>query len=257
VSFILRFDPSGQVLLESAAANVATSIFHRLRSNDDYHLVLTGGSSGIQFSKDLGLEISRRVTHGEDRGYDLAGKKLHIWFSDERYVEFDDENRNDSAVLEALNDSELTVVAHRVLPPSEGSVKKVSEAYEEELQSVLGDTAFDFTILGFGNDGHLASCFPGEEKVLNSTKLALPIENSPKPPAKRTTITLSRLGKSRSIVIFAIGENKKDALIETLDGTGNMPAEVLATFFVTGEPMIFTDLFLKDKNYLTSTGEMR
>jgi len=257
VSFILRFDPSGQVLLESAAVSVANSIIHRLRNNDQYQLVLTGGSSGIQFAKDLGLEINRRITHGEDRGYDLAGKKLHLWFSDERYVEFDDPDRNDTAVLAGFQDIDLSIVAHRTLPPSQATVSESADVYAQELQNVLGESLFDFTVLGFGNDGHLASCFPGEEMVLKSSELALPISNSPKPPSQRTTITLSRLGRTRSIIIFAIGENKKDALIQTLENQNDMPAEILASYFPTGEPMIYTDLFLKEHNYLTSAGEMR
>jgi 6-phosphogluconolactonase len=257
VSFTLRFDPSGQVLIESAAATVATSIFHRWKSVDNFHLVLTGGSSGIQFAHELGKEISRRSTHGEDRGYDLTQKALHLWFSDERFVEFDDADRNDSAVLKGLENLEITMVVHRALPPSQATAAESASEYDKALEASVGEQLFDFTILGFGNDGHLASCFPGENAVLLSEARALPIEGSPKPPPTRTTITLSQLSKSRSIFIFAIGENKKEALVDTLASTGRMPAEILASFMKAGEPIFYTDIYLPDQSYTTSTGETR
>jgi 6-phosphogluconolactonase/glucosamine-6-phosphate isomerase/deaminase len=92
---------------------------------------------------------------------------------------------------------------------------------------------------------------------LLSSERALPIEGSPKPPSTRTTITLSQLAKSRSIFIFAIGENKREALIDTLAATGRMPAEILASFMSVGEPIFYTDIYLQDQSYTTSTGETR
>lgn len=257
MSFNLCFDPSGQVLLESSAVRVATLIFLRWKSVADFHLVLTGGNSGIQFAQRLGLEINRKASQPEDLGYDLAQKKLHIWLSDERFVEFGDAQRNDTSVLSGLSKVAITVVEHRTAPPSLSSLSHSAHSYANSLQERLGDQPFDFTVLGLGDDGHLASCFPGEKVVLNSLERTLPIENSPKPPLQRITITLSQLGRSRSIIIFAVGESKRAALINTLEGGGQMPAEILSKFHQGDELMIYTDIFLLDQNYSMSLGEIR
>ncbi len=255
--FNLRFDPSSKLLLESSAVIVAKTIFKRWEEVDEFHLVLTGGSSGVRFAQELGIEVTRRIPSAEEHKYDLNEKKLHIWMSDERFVEINDENRNDSAVLSAFSKVEFNVVAHRVNPPSRSSISESALSYANSLQEVLGDQFFDFTILGFGDDGHLASCFPGDVRVLNSLERALPIENSPKYPPQRTTITLSQLGRSQGIIVFALGAGKREALIRTLKGDGEMPLEILSKFHKDEELMIYTDISLPDYNLSMSSGEMQ
>lgn len=257
MKFNLRFDPSSQLLLESSAAIVAKDIYGRWENVDEFHLVLTGGSSGVGFANQLSIAIKKESSLAVEYQYDVSEKTLHIWMSDERFVEISDENRNDSAALAPFSEVECTVVTHRVNPPSESSLPDSALTYANSLRTLLGDQFFDFTILGFGDDGHLASCFPGDFGVLNSIERALSIENSPKYPPQRTTITLSQLARSRRIIIFAIGEVKREALIHTLKGDGMMPVEILSKFHKDEELMIYTDISLPDYNLTMSSGEIR
>jgi 6-phosphogluconolactonase len=68
---------------------------------------------------------------------------------------------------------------------------------------------FDLVLLGFGEDGHTASLFPGHE--LDDTKNAVAIFNAPKPPSNRVSMTASRLSRTKKILYLVSGSNKSDA----------------------------------------------
>ena len=45
-------------------------------------------------------------------------------------------------------------------------------------------------LLGLGPDGHVASLFPNRSQVAATDSWVLPVENSPKPPPERITMSL-------------------------------------------------------------------
>ena len=49
---------------------------------------------------------------------------------------------------------------------------------------------FDAMLLGLGPDGHVASLFPNCSQVAAKDAWVLPVENSPKPPPERITLSL-------------------------------------------------------------------
>jgi 6-phosphogluconolactonase len=120
--------------------------------------------------------------------------------------------------------------------------KDLDSTLQEEFLGKSAPLNFDIVILSMGEDGHIASCFPGDTKVLHSTESAASISNSPKPPAERTTITLHRLGQSEITFIFALGEGKREALVATLAGSSVMPIELLRQNSPSGEILILADL---------------
>ena len=87
-------------------------------------------------------------------------------------------------------------------------------------------SGFTVVLLGLGPDGHVASIFPGHRSV-HSTLTCLPVDDSPKPPAHRVSMTLETLSNSRHVWILASGAEKHDALnklmSETIE-TADIPA---------------------------------
>ena len=59
-------------------------------------------------------------------------------------------------------------------------------------------------------DGHVASLFPGREPTASGVVAFVP--DSPKPPARRLTLTRAALGRARRTLLFATGESKREAL---------------------------------------------
>jgi len=76
----------------------------------------------------------------------------------------------------------------------------------------------DCVLLGFGPDGHTCSLFPNHPLLYEKNLLVAGIDDSPKPPDKRITITRPVLNELSTDVIFVgAGESKRLILKDTFD----------------------------------------
>lgn len=60
---------------------------------------------------------------------------------------------------------------------------------------------FDAMLLGLGPDGHVASLFPNRSQVAAKDAWVLPVENSPKPPPERITLSLPVINRYASLLL--------------------------------------------------------
>ena len=175
--------------------------------NGEFHLVLTGGTIGVA----LGIAIANELNNG-----DFAG--LHIWWSDERFVDLNSKDRNDLEFVKSLINQK--VVVHRA--PHSGSIESQAETFSKQLENVK----LDLIIIGVGPDGHVASLFPNAI-YQNEKRKAFAITNSPKPPAERITFSLSEINSADEIWVVASGESKLEAIEGFMDGDMNLPVSHL------------------------------
>ena len=173
-----------------------------------FRVVLSGGETSSLFYKQL-LNITTDWSLWE------------FWISDERCVEKDDKLSNELKIREnflnhlQINESQIHFM--------NGEVGPLLGA-DEYKKHIARNIIFDFTILGIGEDGHIASLFPGNELGYNSDDPeVLPIFNSPKPPSQRISLSLRSLNRSKVIVILANGINKKN-VIDSFQNGLEMPA---------------------------------
>jgi hypothetical protein len=103
---------------------------------------------------------------------------------------------------------QVPVPAENVLCIKPGaSAAEAAQDYETRLLSVLGpEGALDVALLGMGPDGHTCSLFPGHALLQETTLFVAPIEDSPKPPPARITLTLRALHAARQIAFASLGE---------------------------------------------------
>lgn len=106
--------------------------------------------------------------------------------------------------------------------------------------------AFDAVLLGMGNDAHTASLFPR----VAGLKEALDIDNPqaiyhitpdplpPEAPFARVTLSVSRLIRSRSIIIAITGEKKRQLVEEAIATLDAMNKPISAFLHLTTPPVI-------------------
>jgi 6-phosphogluconolactonase len=82
----------------------------------------------------------------------------------------------------------------------------------------------DLIFLGMGEDGHIASLFPHlPPEKLDSVVPFLAIENSPKPPPRRITLSYAAIAAAKQVWVLVSGAGKEAALGESLRPGGWTP----------------------------------
>ena len=196
-------------LLQEVTTQVIEVIETGLRINGVFHLALTGGT--------LGSELTRALVTDWNTHPDMY-QGLHMWWSDERFVNRSSAEQNSSPALNSVTNK--NVKTHMLRASDE--VENIDVAVKDYLEQ-LGEDFMDLTILGLGPDGHIASLFPGAAHIDRLEKV-IAITDSPKPPAVRATFTLSMINTSTLVWIIAAGASKADAVTKIIEGDLSIPA---------------------------------
>ena len=204
----------GDEALSYAADSVLNSIHLAWERGAAAHLVLSGGRSGAA----MGVAIA---SHLADRRPDV----IHLWFSDERFVEHENSERNDTAIIAAFTGVGCSLSIHRYSTPSEMDLPSAAISYARDLRLGLDGRDFDAVVLSVGEDGHIASVFPDRPFVVDDV---FAISDSPKPPSERLSLSLSRIARTRNCIVLALGETKAAVVMRTLAKDVKLPIVVLS-----------------------------
>jgi len=82
------------------------------------------------------------------------------------------------------------------------------EHYDQLLRKCLEAADFAIGLFGIGPDGHIASLFPGFPQLHETQAFATSVDNSPKPPPIRVTMTVPAIEKLDEAVVYTLGEAK-------------------------------------------------
>lgn len=153
--------------------------------------------------------------------------KWEVFFADERAVPLDHHDSNYKLVKDELLDKIPVGTRHPVVHPIDveylDDVQEMADQYQEDLMRSFAakDSVklpiFDLLLLGCGPDGHTCSLFPNHDILREVNAWVAAIEDSPKPPPKRITLTLPVVTHGIKIAFVATGEGKKGILKEILD----------------------------------------
>jgi 6-phosphogluconolactonase len=217
-------------LVEEVISQILNSIENGLLARGEFHLVLTGGTLGLQISQGL-----RSAWNAAPEMY----TGLHIWWSDERFVESGSPDRNAHPLHTGLTNT--NVIIHEALAPdSAATITDAVSHYADALKGVM----VDLNILGVGPDGHVASLFPGVADLDDQCDI-FAITDSPKPPSVRISFTMKLINEAREVWIVASGESKAEAVAKIIEGDLSIPASYVSaverTRLIVDQAAFFTE----------------
>ncbi|GAB2970969.1 6-phosphogluconolactonase [Frigoribacterium salinisoli] len=202
----------------SVAARFITKIIDVLEEQAAASVVVSGGSVST-----LVLAAIRDSAARDS----VDWSKVSFWWADERWVEAGDDDRNDrQAGLDLLDHiGVLPENVHRMgavgdYPDPLAAAEAYAELLHEHAQGDDATPRFDITLLGVGPDGHVASLFPDREHVGASGPDVMVVQDSPKPPPVRLTLSLPVINASQRVWIILAGAEKAASLGLALAGAG-------------------------------------
>jgi 6-phosphogluconolactonase len=207
------------------ARGAASWLVERLSSGDgELAVALSGGSTPKRLYELLGDSEHR------DR---VPWQRVHWFWGDERFVPPDDP-RSNFALFEAAVRPHAPIPESNVHPiPTLGlTPDEAATAYSGQLQRFYSelrsgdDPLFDVVLLGLGEDGHIASLFPGSRALEEEDTWAVAVNATG--PEPRITLTYPALESCRDCLFLVAGHAKREVLSAILSGD-DLPATRLET----------------------------
>lgn len=186
-----------------------------------FRLALSGGTTPGPFYSALAEQQSPQGP--------IDFSKMELFQVDERCVSRDDPESNyrliNESLLKKLKAQPREFHAVKTNLPIEEAVT----TYENQLFD-LAEHPLDFTVLGMGPDGHIASLFPGTPALKEKKRLVAHSQTDHFKIKDRITLTLPPILKSRAILVLVKGRDKESAIEELRHGAkpvNEFPARAL------------------------------
>jgi 6-phosphogluconolactonase len=214
--------PDADILASTVAARLAIKIIDAQAVHGTASVVLTGGRVAAKVLRSV-RELPAAAA--------IDWSRVDLWWGDERFLPSGDPDRNETQAREALLDKlPLDPARVHAMPASDGpdgeDAAKAAARYASELAASAGPDGsvprFDVLMLGVGEDGHVASLFPGHP-VLAETGPTAATFDSPKPPPTRVTLTVPTIRSADEVWLIAAGPDKAAPIGTVLSG-GDLPA---------------------------------
>jgi 6-phosphogluconolactonase len=216
--------PTTDALAPQLRSYILAAERHALSKHSVFRIAVSGGSLPATLSKAL----LAAPTSDTDT---VHFSQWEIFFADERAVPLDHPDSNyallKSDLLDKIPSSGGTPKTHPISIPHLDDTQALADDYQETLMSSFAGKdsvrlpIFDLILLGCGPDGHTCSLFPGHPLLRETDAWVSAIEDSPKPPPRRITLTLPVVTHASKIAFVATGGGKKEVLkqiFETEEG---------------------------------------
>lgn len=196
------------------AAGRFVDLARQSRAQPHWSVALSGGQTPTALYALLAEEPYRGQVPWQD---------VHLFWGDERCVPPDDPGSNFRLAFQELI-SRVPIPAgnvHRV--QGELEPKAAAQAYESALREFFrgAQPCLDLVLLGLGEDGHIASLFPGSSALRETTRLAVAVEaHYQGRPAQRVTLTLPAINSARHVWFLVNGQSKAEIVRAALEDPG-------------------------------------
>lgn len=221
--------------LNNRAADIISKSINRLLLNQEKVIFAVPGGRSV-------AGIFNRL-----KEKDISWKNLYIFMVDERIVPIGDMNSNFKLIKENFIDE---LVAKRLLPQENLHPFIMNKPdlgisnYETELKRHGG--AYDIVLLSSGEDGHVAALYPNHHSIKNDSDFFLSMDDSPKPPKGRVSVSRKLLTRSKVAILLFLGEIKREAYRKFQDNSidvNSCPAKLVLSI---KDSYVLTDLDVDD-----------
>ena len=228
--------PNSAALAHAAASAWLETIELSQQKGQPQFVALSGGRIARDF-------FTATAEAARARKVSLAN--VHFFWADERCVRPTDHESNFAAAEQLLFQPLRLQPDHIHRIPGEDTPPTAAARAEIEIRQQVpcnetGQPKLDIIFLGLGEDGHVASLFPGgseETRIASATYRAV---TASKPPPQRITLCYSTIAVARQVWVLVSGQGKEQALRASLAGSDQTPlAHVLGSRRQTA---IFSDV---------------
>ncbi len=196
-------EPTGDRLVSASTAWILTHLKSVLAQKERCSIALSGGSTP-------GPVYRMLAEAGVAGEYDAS--RLDLCLADERCVPADHVDANARLVEENW----LAVDARPTFIIPRGDSEDF--AAEADCYADVLPLPIDLVVLGIGPDGHTASLFPGASTLNETDKQTIYVNDSPKPPPERWSLSVRALREAHALVTIVAGAGKAEALARAIDG---------------------------------------
>jgi 6-phosphogluconolactonase len=198
-------------LIAALTQHVARRLKEDLARQEQAVLVVSGGKSPVPLFQALSLQP-------------LNWSRVAIALADERWVPSDHADSNEALVREHLLKGRAALA--QLVPYWTGDASPAAAVTTVAAALSALPSPFSEVILGMGEDGHIASLFPGAVELAEGLRTTSPVlaVHPPVAPHPRLSLSLHALLQSRDIVLMISGAAKRSVLEGAL---GEGPVEDL------------------------------
>ncbi|KAK2594112.1 suppressor of los1-1 [Conoideocrella luteorostrata] len=221
--------PNAEALASALRAYIVQSQNAGFTRHDSFKVAVSGGS----LPKTLAQALLAPAKGLEDN---LDFTKWEIFYADERAVPLDHADSNHALLKSEFLDKLPADQQPTVHPIDTAHLEDIQELADQYEKTLVGSFAsrdsvrlpiFDLLLLGCGPDGHTCSLFPGHPLLRETDAWVAPIEDSPKPPPRRITLTLPVVTHAVRVAFVATGGGKKDIMKQIFDGSEGLPCTLV------------------------------
>ena len=181
-------------------------ISSEINDSENYSLGLSGGSTP-EFFYELFAEKYKDYSN------------IYLWTVDERHVDINDEKSNQRMINSIFSNSNLKIIEYSYEEDPVHSAKDYTAKVFSKIDK------FNAAILGVGEDGHIASLFPGTT-ALNADEKGF-VQNEVNILTRwRVTSTFELLKNVEHVYLLVTGINKKE-IVEKIGKENDLPVNEL------------------------------
>jgi 6-phosphogluconolactonase len=211
-----------EALSVAAARLVVQQSRRAVQSRNRFSVALSGGHTPERMYRLLALEPSRD---------EIPWEQVHVFWGDERCVPSDDPRSNARMAYQSL-------LNHVPLPAAQihqiqcaHSPEQTASEYEALLRGFFagGPPRFDLILLGLGENGHVASLFPGTPVIDERERWVAEVFVAEQ-AMWRVTLTATLINQAAAIAFLVSGSAKAQTLRRVLEEPRephNLPAQLI------------------------------